>query len=342
MTGGFTRLESERAAGLCTYYPRAYGHGRFEVCDLIAGAGQGYVLSVKDTWSGNTAVLKGMWWENQALVDLSRARAWLEPRTRELFRGLRAAAQATQLTQQAPAIIDVLREPSPSLLAAGMRNPPEELFIVQRFVGHGATVAATLADQFEVRRAENKPFTEAELLDLADQLCNALGALHAARRHNGANGTTYWIHADLKPENILVIGPPWRYLLIDYEGAVEKGKPVEVTTEDYAPLRGNQDSEYDQADQRFDLYMLGATLAEAAGLRRLSPQARSALYGTDKAAHLEARRELAKLGYGPTLTNIITTCLARPGYRLAQVADVQHELARARQNSALQRVLLRP
>ncbi|GAA1023705.1 hypothetical protein Aple_090230 [Acrocarpospora pleiomorpha] len=340
MTGGFTRLDSDIHPGKCAYYPQAYSDGRFRVRGLISGQGQGYVLRVDDMWGGNAAVLKGMWWNQQTLAEPARAETELNENVAELYQGLRAATQSTQLSQQAPAIVEVLLEPSPSLLAVGVANPPDELFIVQQFIGHGEIAAPTLADHLRQRAAEKRPFTEAELLDLADQLCNALAALHATRRQDRANRTTYWIHADVKPQNILVLGPPWRYVLIDYEGAVEKGSIVRLTTEGYAPPESPRPLEREQADQRFDLYMLGATLAEAAGLRRLSPGTRSDLYGTDKNAHLEAKKQLSELGYGPILTSIVATCLSSPDFRLAEVGAVQHELSRVRQNSALRRALM--
>jgi len=305
---------------------------------LLAGAGQGYALLVEDTWSSAAAVLKGMWWEQHELDD-PRGANELPFRNAELMQGIQAAKLATQLTQQAPVVVDLLREPAPALVAVGNPNPPTELFVVQQFVGYGWTNARTLKDDLVARADDRRTFTEAELLELADQLCSTLAALHTPRRRDDGSRATYWIHADIKPENILVLGPPWRYVLIDYDGAVEKGEEIRTTTDLYAPPANSRTRpEQEAADRRFDLYMLGATLAETAGLGRLNEDLRLALYG-DEAAHFEAKRRLTELGYGPILTSIIASCLSGPNFRLAEVGIVQNELARARQNSALCRAL---
>jgi serine/threonine protein kinase len=338
-TGRLTRLDSDRVAGLATYYADAYGDGRFWVKRLLAGGGQSYVLLVEDTWSHGTAVLKGRWWKN-AELDNPYTGNELAFRNAELLQGLRATRQATQLTQQAPIVVEELREPAPALRAVGHPKPPTELFVVQQFVGHGWTSARTLKDELATRAEEGRQFAEAELLDLADQLCNTLAALHVPRRRDGGNRTTYWIHADIKPENILVLGSPWRYVLIDYEGAVEKGEEIRFTTELYGPPTTSGSLERQAADQRYDLYMLGTTLAEAAGLRRLDEELQNAFYSGDRAAHTAAKRRLADLGYGPILTSIVVSCLSGPDFRLADVRIIQDELARARLNSTLHRALL--
>jgi serine/threonine protein kinase len=335
----FTRLESDRVPGKCTYHSAAYDGGRFAVKSLLAAAGQGYVLLVEDTWSGAPAVLKGMWWKQSELHDARNAGSYLNLRNAELLQGLAATMQATQLTQQAPVVVDTLREPSPALLATGVHTPPDEIFIVQQFVGYGWSAARTLKDDLATRAAASRRFTSAELLDLADQLCSTLAALHTPRRRPDGGRTAYWVHADVKPENILVLGPPWQYVLIDYDGAVEKDDVIRVTTDNYAPPLPLGTRERDSADQRFDIYMLGATLAEAAGLRQLDDNLRLNLY-RDESAHQEAKRQVAELGYGPILTSVIATCLAEPNYRIAEVGIVQDELTRARQTSALARALL--
>ncbi len=340
--GGLTRLDSERVADACTYLPAAYGE-RFLVQRQLNGAGQGYVLLVEDAWSHAPAVLKGLWWHQAELDDPRRGIPKLHERNSEVMSGLMATRQAVQLTQQAPAIVDVLAEPAPALLAAGVDEPPDELFVVQQFVGYGQDAAASLADEIKTRADESRPFTEAELLDLADQLCNALAALHRPRRDNRGSRTTYWIHSDVKPENVLVLGPPWRYVLIDYDSAVEAGEEIRVTTPRYAPPAPvgtpERPPERHRADQRFDIYMLGMTLAEAAGLRPLDDDVRDSLYRGDKTAHVQATRRLAELGYGPIVNIVIATCLSER--RLADVGKVQNELARTRQSSALRRALLR-
>jgi serine/threonine protein kinase len=339
---GLTRLDSDRVPDACTYLPAVYGD-RFWVRRLLASAGQGYVLLVEDAWSCGPAVLKGLWWQQAELDNPRRGIPKLHERNSEVMSGLKATRQAVQLTQQAPAIVDVLPEPAPALLAAGVPDPPEEWFVVQQFVGHGLDAAATLAEEILRRAGTNQRFTEAELLDLADQLGNALAALHRPRRaHRGAR-TTYWIHGDVKPENILVLGPPWRYVLIDYDSAVEVGEEIRVTTTKYAPpaAAGTPDRhpERHRADQRFDIYMLGMTLAEAAGLRRLDDDVRDHLYRGDRTAHRQATGRIADLGYDPIITSVIVACLS--ALRVADVGKVQNDLGRARQSSALRRALLR-
>ncbi|WP_329184950.1 hypothetical protein [Actinacidiphila glaucinigra] len=322
------------------YYPPSLGYDRFKILRLLARAGQGYTLLAEDRWSGAPVVIKGMWWPQTVLDRPEFAQEELDDRAGDRERGLRAARQASQLTQQCPVVVDVLEEPSPSLAAVGAPDVLSERFVVQQFIGYRTTGARTLQDVIEERADSRRPFSESELLDLADQLCNTLAALHTPRRT--ADGkTSIWIHADVKPENILVLGPPWRYVLIDYDAAVARDKLISTTTTAYAPpgppaANGeDQAGETDHASDKFDIYMMGATLAHAAALRRLTLGQRQALYSENQDDYLEAKRRLADLGYGPILTSVIATCLAAPKFRLSDVGVVRIDLGRARASGAL-------
>ncbi|MFB7212058.1 hypothetical protein [Streptomyces sp. NPDC056255] len=334
-------LGSPRLAWL----PESYGEdGRFHTKRLLAGAGQGYAVLAEDRWSGGDVVIKGMWWSQTDLDDPRSVHRALGEQKNQRDQGLRAARQAAQLTQQCPVVISVESQPSPSLLAnSGQRGGevPYESFLVQQFIGHRSGVSRTLQQEIDARAESHRSFTRDQLLDLAEQLCNTLAALHADR-HNGDEHSKGWIHADLKPENILVLGPPARYVLIDYDAAVQIGERIRTTTSAYAPPSAegtDEPSELAPASERFDIYMLGATLAHAAALRRLTDRQVRELYAEDFDVSAPARRFIAGLRYGPILTNALTTCLSAKKFRLATVDRVRIDLARARSATALESAL---
>ncbi|MGW4541670.1 hypothetical protein ACWEOP_27875 [Streptomyces chartreusis] len=334
----------EKGSPRRAWIPADFGaDGRFVTRRLLAKAGQGYIVLAEDRWSGGEVVIKGMWWPDTALDDPRLVQNALSAQQTQRRQGLHAVRQATQLTQQCPVVICVESQPSPSLSAAG-RHPdplPNESFLVQQFIGQRGGASRTLQDEIEARAKEKRRFTQSELLDLAEQLCNTLAALHT-ERHNGRASSKGWIHADLKPENILVLGPPARYVLIDYDAAVQVGDYISTTTLAYAPpgTEGTDEpGERVEANVRFDIYMLGATLAHAAGLRRLDPQQYRQLYAEDFDASAPGRRYLTSLGYGPVLTNALATCLSARKFRLGNVDRVRIDLARARSATVLQSAL---
>jgi hypothetical protein len=325
------------------FIPAEYGvDGRFVTRDVIAKAGQGYIVLAEDRWSGGDVVIKGMWWSETALDDPRHVQDALASQEQQRQAGLRAVRQATQLTQQCPVVISVEAQPSPSLIAAGRHpDPPDEKFLVQQFIGPRGGKPLTLKAEIEARRNENRRYTEDELLDLAEQLCNTLAALHA-ERHTGKTSSKGWIHADIKPENILVLGPPARYVLIDYDAAVRIGGRIATTTQAYAPPgpEGSDESgETAEASVRFDVYMLGATLAHAAALKRLTEEQYRRLYADDFEASAPARKYLTSLNYGPVLSNALATSLSSKKFRLATVDRVRIDLARARSATVLQSAL---
>ncbi|MFD0341993.1 hypothetical protein ACFVH0_25485 [Streptomyces sp. NPDC127117] len=337
-------LGSPRLAWL----PESYGEdGRFRTKSLLAGAGQGYAVLAEDRWSGGDVVIKGLWWSQSVLDDPRSVHGALGEQKKQRDQGLRAARQAAQLTQQCPVVISVESQPSPSLIATGGHgvvgsgDVPYESFLVQQFIGHHGGISRTLQQEIDARAKTHRRFTPDQLLDLADQLCNTLAALHADR-HNGDEHSKGWIHADIKPENILVLGPPARYVLIDYDAAVQIGERIRTTTSAYAPPSAegtDEPSELAPASERFDIYMLGATLAHAAALRRLTDRQTRELYAEDFDISAPARRFIANLRYGPILTNALTTCLSAKKFRLATVDRVRIDLARARSATALQSAL---
>ncbi|MFJ3303156.1 phosphotransferase [Streptomyces sp. NPDC086549] len=325
------------------WIPAEFGvDGRFVTRDVLARAGQGYIVLAEDRWSGGDVVLKGMWWPETALDDPRQVQNTLSEQRRQRQQGLRAVRQATQLTQQCPVVISVEFQPSPSLIAAGRHpDPPHEDFLVQQFIGQRGGTPLTLKHEIQARKDASRRYTEDELLDLAEQLCNTLAALHA-ERHTGKTSSKGWIHADIKPENILVLGPPARYVLIDYDAAVPVGGRISTTTPAYAPPgpEGSDDpGEMSEASVRFDIYMLGATLAHAAALDRLTEQQYRQLYADEFEASAPARKYLTSLDYGPVLTNALTTCLSSRKFRLATVDRVRIDLARARDATVLQSAL---
>ena len=128
--------------------------------------------------------------------------------------------------------------------------------------------------------------------------------------------------------------------MIDYDGAVERGEPIPTSTEGYAPpeRRGEPNRERDKATERFDIYLLGTTLAHAAGLDMLDDDSRWLLYGGED-EHARGKQRIKEFGYGPILTTIISSCLAEPSRRLGSVGAVQTDLGRARDNALLSELL---
>lgn len=332
------------------WIPAEYGEaGRFRTKRLLAGAGQGYAVLAEDRWSGGDVVVKGMWWAQSVLDDPRSVHEALGTQNSQRAAGLHAARQAVQLTQACPVVISLEAQPSPSLLAArggsrgagGGTDVPDESFLVQQFIGHSDGTSRTLQEEIDGRAAARRRFSPDELLDLAEQLCNTLAALHADR-YAGNTSSKGWIHADIKPENILVLGPPARYVLIDYDAAVQIGERIRTTTAGYAPPSADgtdEPGEMAPALEKFDIYMLGATLAHAAALRRLTEQQYRELYADDFETSAPARRFLSNLRYGPILTSTLTTSLSSPKFRLATVDRVRTDLARARSATALQAAL---
>lgn len=318
----------------------AYGqNGRFRTKRLLAGAGQGYALLAEDSWSGGDVVIKGMWWNQTTLDEPREVKAELGKQRTQRESGLVAARRAAQLTQQCPVVISLESQPSPTLSEAGVPFDvdDEEGFLVQEFIGHRNTGARTLQDEIEKRKKRGVRYTESELLDLAEQLCNTLAALHTTR-HTGEGEIRGWVHADIKPENILVLGPPDRYVLIDYDAAVQIGGRITTTTAAYAPPGpegGEEVAELAPASERYDIYMLGATLAHAARLTRLTPLQCRGLYYGEQDIQSRVRREISDQRFGPILNSVVSTCLASQKYRLATVDRVRADLARARSATAL-------
>ncbi|MFF4060231.1 hypothetical protein ACFYZ8_31890 [Streptomyces sp. NPDC001668] len=328
------------------WIPAEYGTAsRFVTRRLLARAGQGYAVLAEDRWSGGDVVVKGMWWPETALDDPRQVHSVLSSQESRRRQGLHAAHRASQLTQQCPVVISEESQPSPSLVAAGRHpDPPDESFLIQQFIGQRGNASRTLQQDIEERAQHGHFYTEAELLDLAEQLCNTLAALHA-ERHTGEKSAKGWIHADVKPENILVLGPPARYVLIDYDAAVQIGDRIATTTRAYAPPApegSDEPGETTEGNVRFDIYMLGATLAHAAGLRRLTEEQYRQLYAEDFETIGPARNYLNGLGYGPVLTTALATSLSARKFRLATVDRVRIDLARARSATVLLSALRTP
>ncbi|GAB3450220.1 hypothetical protein GCM10027570_25210 [Streptomonospora sediminis] len=336
----FQLINSESGPGRFTALADSYG-GRFETVRFLAGHGQGYAVLVRDTWCDSLTVLKGMWLPDPVKTDPRQARSELARTAAELREGVHASLQTSQLTQHSPAIVNVVEEPSPALQALGHIDRERESFVVQEYVGSEDAGSTTLGGLIADYAARGAQFSTVELLDVAEQLCDALAAMHTPRYREddgGASVSTSWVHADVKPDNVLVLETPRRYVLIDYDAAKRSGDRIVVSTDPYAPVQryaGSPPPERDAADQRFDVYMLGATLAHAAGLRPLDDNQRWALYWGDPRQAESAVTELADLGYGPIITHVIRSCLARQEYRLANVGIVRAELRKARDSHTM-------
>ncbi len=107
------------------------------------------------------------------------------------------------------------------------------------------------------------PLSPAELLPVALQMCDALGAVHAAGI----------VHRDLKPSNIFLVTPPgesgkpgWHVKLLDFGVARVEWAETRLTNAN-APLgtRGYMPPEQEQGleiDHRSDLFALGSVIFE--------------------------------------------------------------------------------
>ncbi|NTU86397.1 MAG: serine/threonine protein kinase, partial [Chloroflexales bacterium] len=196
-------------------------HSRYQILALAGRGGMGAVYAARDGRLGATVALKQTLAGDEALRRAFRREA-------RLLSALRHPAL--------PRVLDHFEEVG-------------ELFLVMEYVP-GDDLGALLAR----RRA---PFSAGEALAWADALLDALEYLHGH--------TPPVVHRDIKPQN-LKLTPEGAVVLLDFglaRGAAGgqtlmlSGATLAGYTPHYAPLEQIQGG---AADQRADLYGLGATL----------------------------------------------------------------------------------
>jgi serine/threonine protein kinase len=331
--------------------PSSYCGGRYEFVSELALGGQGYALLVKDTWSGGSVVLKGLWWTMAELRDSGQARFKQASDAQSMEGGVRAVATVGQRSQQVPQIIDYFWETSPTRIAFdalvdGDDELNEEPFVIQQFVGDPQTQASkTLQALLDEREALGKRgFLIEELLDLADQLTATLEGMHQRQTVvlDGREVETYWAHCDIKPLNVLAVGPPWRYTLIDHDAAVQIASNNQLPRDRAFHSEQWEPPVDEDADALFDVYSLAALLYHAAALVPPPDSLKAALYTE---ARVRTEREEAEferflsLGLGPILTRVLNDSMAPPSFRLRSARNVRQELRRAREAHFLQKAL---
>lgn len=210
---------SQRPPGLLE--PGARVAGRFQVVRSLGAGGMGEVFEARDEVLGETVALK-------VLSGL----ASLEPEAVERFR--REAVAARRISH-------------PNVVRLHDIGEDGNLTFLSMEYVRGTTLAERIHEQGRLDAAEVR--------EMAEQICDALGAAHAS-------GV---VHRDLKPQNILV-DEEHRFRVIDFgvaklpylQGLTTTGL-ILGTPEYMAPeqIRGGA------VDSRSDLYSLGAIVFHA-------------------------------------------------------------------------------
>jgi hypothetical protein len=333
VSGGFA-VQSRRTGGFA-WCPPSFADGRFVVDRTLSdSSGQGYLLAVTDTETGAPGILKGLWWNAASLAggakEYDRRRAILRA-------GVAAVTAASRSGAAVPGVVSFFTEVSPTRVREGALThaggkADHEPFVVSRLVQDGDAPALTLEDEIADRWRTGRPFSPAELLDLAEQLCAVLAGLHEQ-----PDGTI--VHGDLKPANILVVGEPAQYVTIDFDSVVRippraKGPLVDHGTPEYAPP-GRE-----PAAPAYDVYCWATTLLHAATGRLPDAGLKRRLYDAEKAADwVAARSEVAALGLGQVLARLVTDSMGPVEWRLSRARALALELRRARQAVAFDEVL---
>jgi serine/threonine protein kinase len=208
--------------------PIAMIANRYLIVSLVGRGGMGAVYLVTDTRLGHRKC---------ALKEMSIS-AFNDPKERQ--RAIRAFEQEARILANLshlslPRVTDHFSE----------RN---KHFLVMDYVE-----GESLLEMLEKRHS---PFSEAQVLDWADQLCDVLHYLHSQ--------IPPIIYRDLKPENIIVSPDGKAVRLIDF-GIARTYKPqkgqdtTKMGTPGYAPPEQYGKG---QSDARSDVYALGVTLFE--------------------------------------------------------------------------------
>ncbi len=351
-----------RYGGSFASVPRTWGRGRYRWVSSLSEGGQGYVELARDEWSNALVVVKGAWWGGRDNINPEFARTAYTKRLDDVEDAVSVQAALGEITHGVPALVDVVIGPSPTrhdqqALVVGSDQAEadrynSEAFIVMQFVGDPEQMSATTLGSLV---AEAGALTEAEVVDLADQVSATLDAMHTLRLQQafGADELVRgrWVHGDIKPDNILVAGDPRRYSIVDLSTAalVPHGEDVlpSESTAGYAPPEG------EHLTPRYDLYSLAATLLFALTGERpddwlggvtLAEQSTTSPTATDSDAREQRLRhlrgQLAARRVHPMVIRLIADCLpADPGRRLRDASVLRAEIAAVRTALAAREVL---
>jgi serine/threonine protein kinase len=206
--------------------PQQKIQGRYLIVEKIAEGGMGAIyLALDRRLDGKTMALK----------EMSEQKIPLEEREKVL-----------KSFDQEAELLASLRHPNLTRVTDRFEEHGRH-YMVMEFI-EGKTLDELLGNQME-------PFSEAQVLQWAAQLCEVLSFLHSQKPQP-------IIYRDIKPGNIMVVSDTDRVKLIDFGIArfYKRGKnkdTIPFGTEGYAPPEQYGKA---QTDARSDVYALGATL----------------------------------------------------------------------------------
>jgi protein-disulfide isomerase/tRNA A-37 threonylcarbamoyl transferase component Bud32 len=217
-------------------------------------------------------------------------------------------AKARELVEREAAILRQLSHP---MIPAGVESfvtgsgKERGLFIVQEFVD-----GVNLSEELQRRR-----YTQAEVLDIAEELLGVLGYLHSL--------SPPVIHRDLKPRNIMR-RRSGALALIDFGSVRDVLKDRDLGGSTVAGTFGYMAPEQlmGEASPRSDLYALGATMV--ALLSRQDPQSMMGVAGLQWRQHVDIH---------PAMERLLTSLLdPDPAGRPASAQDALAAVAQARRD----------
>lgn len=334
----FMKIE-DGPEGKFAYYAPSYNKGRYKTLKLLNSGGMGYILLVKDTWSGSPVVLKGAWWDDADLRPQA-AEIQYKERTASTIKSVRVINELSDALQAVPAVIDVFHEPISPTRTATFKGPPEaryamEPFAVYEFIGDPQTLESENLASY-IKRVGR--LSEMELLDFAEQIIAQLVVMNTIRyvadtaSVESAQRAYCWVHTDIKPLNILMLHAPRRYLLIDLDDAVQF---FPRSQEQKTPKVATQSYTRDQyITRKYDVFSFALTLYEAA--TGSSPYE---LAQDGDRLRNEVMNELGNLGLSPILIRLVADSIGSDAERRLGVRQIQQGLIAVRQSLISRRVL---
>jgi serine/threonine protein phosphatase PrpC len=286
--GSAAKAATTIRAGTGELAPGMLLDNRFELTDLIARSNMASIFKANDHKTGGSVALK------VPLLALESDIAGYERFQREEEIGSRL---------NHPTVLKVIK-------VDGEKSRP---YLVMEFLD-GITLAEILAKQ--------KPLPEAEAVNYASRICEALEYLHA-------NGI---VHRDLKPQNVMVCRDG-SIRLFDF-GIARVEKTRRLTFVGFSPAMGTPDYmspeqvKGKRGDARSDIYSLGAMLYEmAAGSTPFEGESPYVIMNARVTGDPVAPRKLNPK-ITPELEEIILHALERdPKARYQSAAEMKRELS---------------
>ena len=180
-----------------------------------------------------------------------------------------------------------------------------------------------------VSPAKPGPLPVEQVLDYAEQICDALDAAHSSGI----------VHRDLKPGNILVSKRGIK--LLDFGLASVEPSPGDSVPMASGPLMGTpaymapEQWEGKRADARSDIYAFGCVLHEMlTGKRAISGRMASNAALANRSGANSSNAKPRGPGPSPELERIVSKCLEQEaGLRYQHVAEIRAELRRLRRDT---------